>query len=187
MLGLSELKSGQNIQIDGVPYVITWNQFSKSGRQGGVMKTKMKNLLTGAVKDNTFQGSDKVDEAEITYRKAQFLYATGDDYEFMDNETYEQMAFTKAQLGDTVDYLVDGAEVDIQNFDGKPINVKVATKMMFEIIETEPGVKGNTAGTVTKNAKIDTGKEIKVPPFIEKGEHVIVNTLTGEYVERAKK
>ncbi len=186
MLGLSELKSGTNIQIDGVPYQITWNQFSKSGRQGGVMKTKMKNLLTGAVKDNTFQGSDKVEDAEITYKKAQFLYATGEDYEFMDNDTYEQIAFSKDQLGDTVNYLVDGCEVDIQNFDGNPINIKVPTKMVFEIIETEPGIKGNTAGTVTKNATIDTGKEIKVPPFIEKGEKVVVNTLTGEYVERAK-
>lgn len=187
MLSISEIKLGKNIIIDGSPYQVTWNQFGKTARQGGVMKTKLRNLLTGNVMEKTFQGNDKVDEAEITYKKAQFLYATGEDYEFMDNETYEQLSFSKDQLGEVSNFLSDGTECDIKYFDGNPINVQVQPKMTFEIIETEPGVKGNTAGSVTKNATIETGYEIKVPPFIEKGEKVVINTLNGDYVERAKK
>ncbi len=186
MLNIAEIKLGKNLELDGVPYIVTFNQFSKTARQGGVMKTKLKNLLTGNVMEKTFQGSDKVEAAEINYKRAQFLYATGDDYEFMDNETYDQVTFSKEKLGDIVNYLSDGTECDIQYFNGNPINVSVQPKMIFEIIETEPGVKGNTAGNVTKNATIDTGYELKVPPFIEKGEKIVVNTLNGEYVERAK-
>lgn len=186
MLSIAEIKLGKNIVIDGVPYLVTYNQFGKTARQGGVMKTKLKNLLTGGVMEKTFQGSDKAEPAEVTFKRAQFLYATGEDYEFMDNETYEQVAFTKEQLGDMTNYLSDGTECDIQYFNGTPINVQVQPKMVFEIIETEPGIKGNTAGNVTKNATIETGYEIKVPPFIEKGEKVVVNTLNGEYIERAK-
>lgn len=186
MLGITDLKAGQYVQLDGQPYIITWNQFSKTARQGGNMKTKLKNLLTGNTMEKTFSGSDKVEDAEITYKKAQFLYATGDDYEFMDNENYEQMSFTKDQLGDIVRFLSDGMDADIQYFDGKPINVTVQPKMTFEVVETEPGVKGNTAGNVTKDAKISTGYVIKVPPFIEKGDRVVINTLNGDYVERAK-
>lgn len=186
MLSISEIKTGVHIELDGQPYTVTWNQFGKTARQGGNMKTKLKNLITGSTMEKTFSGNDKVDPADISYRRAQFLYATGDDYEFMDNESYEQMAFTKAQLGDTVNYLQDGMEADIQYFNGNPINVQVQPKMTFEIIETEPGVKGNTAGNVTKEATLSTGLVIKVPPFLEKGDKVVVNTLNGEYVERAK-
>jgi len=186
MLNLSQIKTGQNITLDGVPYVVTWNQFSKTARQGGTMKTKLKNLLTGNTMEKTFQGSDKVEEADIGYKKAQFLYASADDYEFMDNESYEQMTFTAEQLGEITNYLSDGMDVDIKYFDGSPINVQVPSKMTFEVTETEPGIKGNTAGNVTKDATIETGLVIKVPPFIEKGDKVVINTLSGEYTERAK-
>lgn len=186
MLNLAEIKMGKTIVYEDDPYQVTWNQFSKSGRQGGVMKTKLKNLKTGKTVEKTFQGSDKVEEADVGYKKAQFLYANGDEYEFMDNESYEQMVFTSDQLGDTRHFLKDGMDVDIQYFNGSPINVQLQPKIAYEITETEPGIKGNTAGNVTKNATIETGYEIKVPPFIEVGDKVILNTLNGEYVERAK-
>ena len=183
MLNLSEIKLGKTIVLDDNPYLVTWNQFGKTARQGGVMKTKLKNLLTGSVMEKTFQGSDKVDEADIGYKKAQFLYSTGEEFEFMDNETYEQVTFTKDQLGETVNFLIDGSDADIQYFNGNPINVQVQAKMTLEVTETEPGIKGNTAGTVTKNATVETGYELKVPPFIEKGEKIVINTLNGEYIE----
>ncbi|MCK5460831.1 elongation factor P [Candidatus Gracilibacteria bacterium] len=186
MLGITDLKVGQYLVLDNTPYLITFNQFSKSGRQGGVMKTKMKNLLTGSVMERTFQGSDKIEPAEITYKKAQFLYSNGDNFEFMDNDTFEQMIFSRTQLGETIHFLSDGMDCDIQYFNGNPINIQLQPKLTFKIIETEPGIKGNTAGTVTKNATIETGYELKVPPFIEKGEKIVVNTLNGEYIERAK-
>ncbi|HEY5714596.1 MAG TPA: elongation factor P, partial [Candidatus Gracilibacteria bacterium] len=186
MLGITDLKLGTTIQIDGQPYVVTWNQHSKQARGAGVMKTKLKNLITGNSIERTFQGSEKLDPAEVNFRRAQYLYQNGDEYEFMDQENYEQMTFSSAQLGETVNFLRDGIDADIQYFDGKPINVQLQPKMIYEVIETEPGVKGNTAGSVTKNATIETGYELKVPPFIEKGEKIVVNTLSGDYVERAK-
>lgn len=186
MLGLSDIKLNAKIEINGAPYVVTWNQFSKTARQGGVMKTKLKNLLTGKTMEKTFQGSDKVEAANVTFRKAQFLYANGDDYDFMDQESFETVTLGKDILGDTTNFLVDGMEVDLQYFNGHPINIQLKAKIAFEVTWAEPGVKGDTASGGNKNAKIETGYEIKVPFFINTGDRIIVNTDTGEYVEREK-
>jgi len=186
MLSLAEIKHGKRIVLDGEPYLVTWNQFSKSGRQGGVMKTKLKNLKSGSVFEKTFQGSDKIDEADITFRKAQFLYATGDDYEFMDQETFETATLTKEVLGTVANFLTDGADVDLQYFNASPINIQIQPKMKFKIAYTEPGAKGDTKNNVQKDAELETGYQIKVPLFINTDDEIIVNTDTGEYVERAK-
>ncbi len=186
MLGLSDCKTGTKLVLDGDPYVVVWNQFSKTARQGGVMKTKLKNLITGKVMEKTFQGNDKVEEADVVFRKAQFLYSSGENYEFMDNETYESVTLEKDVLGDVADFLVDGMDCDLQLFNGNPINVQISPKMTFEIIETDPGVQGDRVNGGTKPATISTGKVIRVPLFIAKGEMVVVNTDSGEYVERAK-
>ncbi|MCB9809889.1 elongation factor P [Candidatus Peribacteria bacterium] len=186
MLNLSDIKTGKTIIMDDEPYRITWNQFSKTARQGGVMKTKMKNLITGKVVEQTFQGSDRVEEAEIQYRRAQFLYQAGEQFDFMDQESFETFPFTAEQLGDQANYLSEGIDVDIQYFNGKPINIMLPAKMTFRVVQCEPGVKGNTATGATKNATIETGYEIKVPLFINQDDLVVLNTLTGEYVERGK-
>jgi len=186
MLGISDCKTGAKLVLDGEPYIIVWNQFSKTARQGGVMKTKMKNMITGKVMEKTFQGSDKVEGADVVFRKAQFLYSAGEDYEFMDNETFETITLTKEVLGEATNYLVDGMDCDLQLFNGTPINVQLQTKMTFEIIETDPGVQGDRVNGGTKPATISTGKVIRVPLFVAKGEKVVVNTDTGEYTERAK-
>lgn len=186
MLGITNLKIGTKIQLDGVPYVITWNQHSKQARGGGVMKTKLKNLLTGNSLERTFQGNDKIEPAEINFRKAQFLYANEDNYEFMDQETYETVRLSKAQLGGVEKFLTDGMEVDLQYFENNPINIQLQPKMAFEVTHAEPGVKGDSAQGATKNATIETGYTLKVPLFIETGDKIIINTDFGEYVERAK-
>ncbi len=186
MLGISDCKTGAKLVIDGEPYVVTWNQFSKTARQGGVMKTKLKNLITGRVMEKTFQGSDRIEEADVVFRKAQFLYANGDKYEFMDNETYETISLSEDVLGEAAGYLVDGMDCDLQLFNGVTINVQLPPKMTFEIIDTEPGVQGDRSTGGTKPATISTGKVIRVPLFVAKGERVVVNTESGEYVERAK-
>lgn len=186
MLGLSDCKTGAKLVLDGEPYMVVWNQFSKTARQGGVMKTKMKNLITGKVMEKTFQGSDKVEEADVVFRKAQFLYANGEEYEFMDNETYETVTLGADILGDAAGFLVDGMDCDLQLFNGVPINVQLQPKMTFEITYTEPGVQGDRANGGTKPATISTGKVIRVPLFVAQGDSVVVNTDTGEYVERAK-
>lgn len=187
MLNLSEIKTGTKIEMDGDPYLVTFNQFSKSGRQGGVMKTKIKNLKTGKVMDKTFQGSDKVERADMSFSKAQFLYQNGDAFEFMDNETFETFEMSADQLGETGNFLVDGSDVDIQNFEGQPINIQLNPKMTFEVTQTDPGVKGDTATGGTKPATLETGYIVKqVPLFINAGDKIVINTDTGEYCERAK-
>ena len=186
MLGITDLKIGQKIKIGGEPFAVIWNQHSKQARGGGVMKTKLKNLISGAVIERTFQGNEKIEPAEINFRAAQFLYKNGENFEFMDLENFETISLTAEILGDAKNFLLDGADVDLQYFDGRPINIQLKPKLVFEITETEPGAKGNTTGNVTKNARIATGLEIKVPIFIEKGEKIILNTETGEYVGRAK-
>lgn len=187
MLGITDCKKGAKIKYNGEPYLIVWNQFSKSARQGGVMKTKMKNILTGKVMEKTFQGNDKVDEADLAYRDAQFLYANGDKYSFMDMETYETIDLPKDSLGETANFLTDGMDCTLLLFEGQPVNVQVPPKMEFTIKQTDPGVQGDRSSAGTKPATLETGYVLRVPLFIETGDKVIVNTDLGEYVERVKK
>jgi elongation factor P len=188
MYSIAQLKVGTAIQVDGHPYVVTQSQFSKQARGGGVMKTTVKSLLTGNSLPMTFQGNDKVEPADITYSKAQYLYHQDKDYFFMNSETYEQFKFTRDDLGDQADFLIDGSEVDIQNFNEKPINVKLPPKVDLEVVEAPPAVKGDTAqGKVTKSIKLETGLSINAPIFIKQGDVVRINTETGEYCERVNK
>lgn len=186
MLGITDLKIGTKLQLDGEPYVVTWNQHSKQARGGGVMKVKIRNLATGSVLDRTFQGADKIEPADISFRRAQFLYAQGDEYQFMDQETYETIVLDKSKLGDAPDYLTDGIDVDLLYFDQNPINIQLQPKMTFVVTQTDPGVQGDRAQGGTKPATIETGKIVRVPLFVAIGDKIVVNTDSGEYVERAK-
>ena len=186
MLGITDLKVGAKIQMDGDPYVVTWSQHSKQARGGGVMKTKMKNLISGSTVEKTFQGHDKIESADINFRRAQFLYANGDDFEFMDQESFESISFTRDQLGETALFLSDGMDVDIQHFEGKAINVQLPPKMEFKVTETDPGVRGDTATGGSKPATLETGYVVKVPLFINPGDKIVINTDNGEYCERVK-
>jgi len=186
MLGITDLKVGTKIELDGQPFVVTWNQHSKQARGGGVMKVKIRNLETGNSLDRTFQGSDKIEEADVAYRKAQFLYANGDNYEFMDQESYDTVSLSKEKLGDAAAFLADGMEVDLLYFGPNPINIQLPAKMKVKITETDPGVQGDRSSAGTKPATIETGKVIRVPLFINVGDVIVLNTDTGEYVERAK-
>ncbi len=185
MYSIAQLRVGTAIQVKGEPYVITSSSFSKQARGGGVMKTTVKNLLTGNTIPMTFQGSEKIEPAEVGFTRAQFLYHQGDEYFFMDSETYEQFSFSKDDLGSQANYLLDGSDVDIQNFDGRPINVQLPPKVNLKVIETSPAVRGDTAqGKVTKPAKVETGVMISVPIFVKEGDTIRINTETGEYCER---
>ena len=187
MLGITDLKVGTKIQIGESPYVVTYSQHSKQARGAGVMKTKLKNLISGKVMDKTFQGSDKIEEAEITFAAAQFLYAKTDQYEFMDQESFETVIFDQSQLGEVVNFLTEGMDVDIQYFEDSAINVQLQPKIEFEVTQTDPGVKGDTAAGGSKPATISTGYVLKVPLFINPGDKIVINTLNGEYCERVKK
>lgn len=185
MYEITDLKIGTNVSLDNEPYKIVWNQFSKTGRQGGVMAVKLKNLRSGKVIPKTFQGADKIQPAEILMKKAQFLYKDGQGFNFMSPEDYDQFSLTPEAVGEAGQFMQDGEEYDLMYYDGTPINVSLPVKMEFKVLETPPGVKGDTAQGGTKPAELDCGISIQVPLFIEEGEKVRVNTETLEYVERA--
>ena len=186
MYSINDLKIGVAIQLEGEAYVVVSSQHSKMARGGGIMKTTLKNLVTGATIQRTFQGNEKIKPASVSYSRAQYLYNDGAKYYFMDNSTFEQFELDKEILGNQTDYLIEGAEVDIQNVNNNPTNVKLPPKINLKVVETEPGVRGDTASGGTKPAKLETGKVVQVPLFINKGDKVRVNTETGEYTERAK-
>ena len=184
MYVIAELKPGRAVIVDGDPYLITWSRFSKQGRQGGVMATKMKNLKTGAVVQKTFQGNDKLAPADVGFRKVQFLYGDGKTFTFMDSNTYDQFELDVETVGDGSQYLVDGQEVDALVFQEKPIGIKLPPTVALKVAETIPGVKGDTATGGTKPATLESGLKVNVPLFINEGDTVKVNTDTGVYMER---
>ncbi|NTU66952.1 MAG: elongation factor P [Candidatus Moranbacteria bacterium] len=185
MIGISEIKSGKTIILNGVPFAVLYHEHSKTGRAGSVLRTRLKNLATGAVLEKTFQGAEQVDETEIKKSKAQFTYKEGNDYNFMDTESYEQFSLSKEVLGENVDYLIEGAEVLFLYFNDNPINIELPVKMTFRVTDAPPGIKGNTVSTGGKLVTIETGKKIATPLFVEAGDSIIVNTEKGEYVSRA--
>ena len=185
MLNISDIKSGKNILWEGQPYVVMTHEHSKTGRAGAVLRTKLKNLLTGAVIDKTFQGSEKVDEADMSKTKAQFLYTEGTDFHFMDNESYEQFSLSKDVIGNSAFYLLEGTEVTVFNFNDVPVNIELPIKVTLEVVEAPPGIKGDTAGTGGKVVTLETGLKISTPLFVNQGDKIIVNTEKGEYVSRA--
>jgi elongation factor P len=186
MLGLSDIKSGINIVLEGAPFAVLYHEHSKTGRAGSVLRTRIKNLVTGAVLEKTFQGSDQVEEADVTKGKAQFLYKESAGYAFMDNASYEQFSLTAEALGDAVNYLIEGTEVQVFYFNSNPINIELPIKMNLRVVEAPPGIKGNTVSTGGKMVTLETGLKISTPLFVNEGDVIIVNTERGEYVGRSQ-
>lgn len=172
--------------LNNEPYLVIFHQHSKTGRAGAVLRTKLRNLKTGAVMEKTFQGSDKIEEAEISKSKAQYLYKEGENYFFMDNASYEQFSLSKSVLGELTNYLIEGTEVTVLAYDTTPINIELPVKMEFRVTEAPPAIRGNTADGGTKQVTLETGIKINTPLFVKAGDVIRINTETGEYSERAK-
>lgn len=188
MLSISDLQLGVFLTYNNQPHQVVFSQHSKLGRGGAILRTKLKNLITGAIFDVTFKGNDKVEEAEIKRTKAQFTYKDGEGYHFMDGQTYEQFTLKAEQVGQSGGFLKEGENVDVISWNSRAINVSPPIKVDLKIAETEPGIRGNTAqGSVTKPAILETGAKVLVPIFMKVGDTVKVNTQTGEYVERVNK
>lgn len=185
MYTITDLKPGRAITLDGEPYLILTSQFGRKSQSKANMQTKLKNLQTGAIVAKNFQGSEKIEPAAVGYRHVQYLYANQGVRSFMDLETYDQFEFTDEQLGDITQFLVDGMEVDALLFDEKPIGIKLPVTVISKIVETEPGLRGDTAQGGNKPAKLESGAVINVPLFINEGDKIKVNTESMEYVERA--
>lgn len=182
----SDLKKGFKLLLDGKPFVVVDFQFQKPGKGQALYKTKIKNMQTGAVIDRTFKSGESIDKADTEEREMQYLYQEGEHYVFMDNETYEQMRIPAELLGDDIYYLIDNMVVQVMLFEGKPIGVTPPTFVELEVIETEPGFKGDTSGNTTKPAKCSTGLTVNVPLFVNQGDVLKIDTRTGSYVERVK-
>jgi elongation factor P len=185
MLNISEIKTGKNIIWNGEPFAVLTHEHSKTGRAGAVLRTKLRNLITGTVLDKTFQGSDKIEEAEISKSKAQYLYRENDNFYFMDNESYDQFFLPKSVIGDFADYLKEGIGVGVLNYNSSPINIELPAKVTLEVTEAPPGIKGDTVSGGNKQVTLETGLKISTPLFINIGDKVIVNTERGTYVSRA--
>lgn len=185
MLNLTEIKTGKKIVWNDEPYVVMDYQHSKIGRGGAVMRTKLKNVLTGAIIDYTFQGAEKIEEAEISKSHAQYLYHDGEEYQFMDTVTYDQFSLSKKVLGEMPSYLIEGTEVSILNWNGQPINLELPIKVTLRVADAPPGIKGDTASGGGKVVTLETGIQITTPLFVKTGDSVIVNTEKGTYVSRA--
>ena len=186
MLNISDLQVGTFLTYNGQPHLVVWREHSKLGRSGAILRTKLKNLVSGAIFENTFKGNDKVEDADIARTQAQFTYKDSEGYHFMDNKTYEQFTISGEQIGVAGGFLKEGVNVDILTWNSRAINVNPPIKVDLKVTETEPGTRGNTAqGSVTKPAILETGAKTLVPIFIKVGDLIKVNTETGEYVERA--
>ena len=186
MYSISQLKPGTAFMLDGEPVIVTRSQFSKQARQGGVMKTVLKNLKTGSTIQKTFSGNTKLEPADLSRARAQYLYDDGSSYVFMHKETYDQYEIAHDFLADQIGYLVEGGDADLLLFEGNPIGLDVPPKVVLKVVETIPGVKGDTAQGGSKPAKLETGITVNVPLFINEGDMVRVNTDEGTYVERVK-
>lgn len=182
----TDLKKGTLIQIDGQPYRVTEYGQKVLGRGGSIVNVKLKNVITGAVIPKTYKGAEKIEPAEVNNRKAQYLYGDGDEYHFMDPESFEQFQVTAEVMGDATDYLKEGDMVDLQFFEVRVINVELPKNLYLEVTYTEDVVKGDTTSSVLKDATLETGKVVKVPAFIKVGDVISVDTATGEYRERQK-
>jgi elongation factor P len=185
MIGISEIKTGKNIILGGDPYVVLYHEHSKMGRAGSVLRTKLKNLIAGTILEKTFQGAETVEEADIEKSKAQYIYREGENYYFMDNTSFEQFFLSEKILGSSVNYLKEGTEITLLNFNGNPINIELPVKINLKVVEAPPGIKGNTVSTGGKIVTLETGFKVSTPLFIKEGEEIIINTERGEYVGRA--
>ncbi|PIR94993.1 elongation factor P [Candidatus Falkowbacteria bacterium CG10_big_fil_rev_8_21_14_0_10_37_6] len=185
MLSINEIKLGTLIKINNEPYIVIRSDHHKMGRGGAVLKTKLKNLISGNVIEKTFQGNDKAENAETQEKNSQYLYKDDNDVYFMDNENFEQFSISLEQIGASINWLKDGTDVKVMYFDNKPVSVRLPVKVELRVVSAPPGVKGNSAGNVTKIVTLETGVEVAAPMFINENDIIRINTETGEYVERA--
>ena len=181
-----EFRNGVTFEMDGQVQQVIEFQHVKPGKGAAFVRVKMKNVVTGAVTETSFNPTAKFEEAFVERREMQYLYNEGDLYYFMDNETYEQIPISKDTLGDDFRFVKENENVKICSHKGNVFSVEPPLFVELEITETEPGVKGNTATNVLKPATVETGAVVKVPIFIEQGERIQIDTRTGEYLGRSK-
>ncbi len=184
-ININDIKNGMTVLIDGNLCLIQEFQHVKPGKGPAFVRIKLKNLKTGSTVEQTFNTNIKITKAHIDKNSVQYLYASGDNFVFMNNETYEQIEVPRSILGEDANYVKEGIDISIDFYEGEIIGITLPEKIEYKIIETSEAVKGNTATNAQKDATIETGKVIKVPLFINEGETVLVSTKDGKYAGRA--
>ena len=184
MINTNDFKTGLTITYEGNLYQVLEFQHVKPGKGAAIVKTKLKNLRTGSIVEQTFNSGIKVPTAHVDKIKMQYLYNDGNMYSFMNMNTYEHVEIDKSQISNEVKFLKEGLEVILYFYENEMLGIELPEKIDFKIIQTEPAVKGNTATNATKDAIIETGYLVKVPLFIEQDEEIIVSTKDGKYVSR---
>jgi len=185
MLSTTNFRKGLRIKIEGEPYYIIDFQHARTAQRRAFVRTKLKNIKTGAVLEKTFSAGETFEEPDFQEKWMQYLYSSGTEFHFMDSKTYEQIILNEEHLGDYRWYLKENEEYQILFFEGKQVSLDLPASVVLKVIETEPAIKGDSVTNITKTAKLETGLEVKVPLFIKEGDYLKVDTRTGEYLERA--
>jgi elongation factor P len=183
----SEFRKGLKIEMDGEPFIIAEFLHVKPGKGGAFVRTKLKSLLTGKILEHTFRAGERVESPDIEEKEVQYLYHDGDNYYFMDKESYWQFELTEDQLGNSKDFLQENITLTVLFHNRNPVGVELPTFVELRIDRTEPGVRGDTAAGGTKPARLETGAVVQVPLFLEEGDIIKIDTRTGEYIERITK
>ena len=186
MITAGDFRNGVTFELEGNVFKIIEFQHVKPGKGSAFVRTKLRNVITGATVDRTFNPTDKMELARIERREMQYLYNDGESDIFMDMESYDQLPILPDVLGDSLKFVKENDIVQVLSYKGKIFGVEPPTFVELEVVKADPGVKGDTATNVTKNATLETGAEVKVPLFINEGEKIRVDTRTGEYLERVK-
>lgn len=186
MLESADLRKGLKMEMDGDPYIVVQFNFVKPGKGQALYKCKMKNMVNGTIIDRTFRSGEKFNEANLEEHEMEYLYTDGETYCFMNTSTYEQEFLTEEQISEAKDFLKENTVCNVQFFDGRAIGISLPNFVDLRITEAEPWAKGDTAAGSTKPAVLETGYTLQVPPFIDQGEKIRIDTRTGQYVERVK-
>ncbi|NLT19601.1 MAG: elongation factor P [Syntrophomonadaceae bacterium] len=185
MISVNDFRTGATIELDGSAYQVVEFQHVKPGKGAAFVRAKLKNVQTGSTVEKTFRGGEKVPKAHLDRREMQYLYNDGEGYVFMDNENYEQTTLSADQIGDGVKWLLENMNIAVLLFKENIIGVDLPNFVELKVVDTEPGVKGDTATGATKKATLETGAVVHVPLFVNTGDMLRIDTRTGEYMERA--
>lgn len=185
MISVNDFRTGVTVEIDGNVWQVVDFQHVKPGKGAAFVRAKLKNAQTGAVVEKTFNAGEKLPRAHVERREMQYLYESDDMYNFMDNENFEQIMLNKEQLGDAIKFLIENMSIGVVFFQGTVIGVELPNSVELRVIETDPGIKGDTATGGTKSAKLETGYVVRVPLFINIDDVLRIDTRTGDYMERA--
>lgn len=184
MMPATQIKNGMTVVIDNVLFLVTWFQHVKPGKGGAFVKTKLKNVMTGAVLEKTFRAEEELEQAFLEQKKMEYIYRDGENFWFMDTTNFEQHPFSKEVIGEGVKFLKENMQAEVTYYEGKIMGVELPLFVTLEVKETEPGFKGDTVTGGYKPAVLETGTTVQVPLFIKVGDHIKIDTRTEEYIQR---